>query len=460
MAEANQRKISLKFLPIPKIVRISWQDLFASLAPVVVVSVVVIAIAIHFVQPAPPSTITMTAGPKGSVLYSVAERYQKSLAKKGIKLVIMESAGSLDNLKRLIDPNVTVDVGFVQGGVADDLDIGELTSLGSVSYEPLTIVYRHPHAIHRLSELKGKPIAVGPEGSGTRVLALAILKANGIDPANAKLVSLSGDKAVDALIDKQVDAAFLMGDSAARGLIRKVLHTTDLRMFDFPQADAYLRRFRYLNKLDIPAGTFDLGANLPAKPTVMMAPTMELIARPDLHPALSDILIETAQEVHGKATLLQKHGEFPAPLEHEYPISEEANRYYKSGKGFAYRYMPFWLASLTDRILVMIVPVLVVLIPGLRFVPTLYGWRIRRRIYRHYGELMALERAALGELSDEEKSELSRRLDGIERAIISGKIPGAFADETYVLRQHIKFVRERLALATSAKATNHKQETQ
>lgn len=448
MAEAgNQRKISLKFLP--QIVRVSWQDLFASLAPVVLISVVAIAVAIHFVQPAPPSTITMTAGPQGSVLYSVAEKYQKILARKGIKLKIQQSAGSLDNLKRLLDPNADVDIGFVQGGVADDMDISELVSLGSVFYEPLTIVYRHPHPIRRLSELQKDRIAIGPEGSGTRALALAMLKANGIEPSNGTLINIGGEKAINALLNNEVDAAFLMGDSAAPGMIRKILHTKGVRLFDFPQADGYLRRFRYLNKLDIPAGAFDLGANIPSKPTVMLAPTVELVARPDLHPALSDILIEAAQEVHGKATLLQKHGEFPAPLEHEYPISEDASRYYKSGKGFAYRYLPFWLASLTDRILVMVVPIVVVLIPGLRLVPSLYGWRIRRRIYRHYAELMALERAALGTLSPDERIELSHRLDGIERAIISGKIPGSFADETYVLRLHIKFVRERLALSPS-----------
>lgn len=444
----RQKTVSLRFLP--KIMKISWRDLAASLAPVVLVSAIAIAVAFHFVQPAPPSTITITTGPEGSIFRSVAEKYKVILARNGIKLEILPSEGSLDNLKRLTDPNSRVDIGFVQGGVATPSDIDNVVSLGSVFYEPLAIVYRSPRPLHRLSELKGKRIAIGPQGSGTRSLALALFKANEIEPGGpTRLIELAGQPAVNALLKHQVDAAFLMGDSASPATIRQILHTKGIRLFDFPQADAYVRRFRYLSKLELPPGSFDLGANLPPKPVVMLAPTVELIARPDLHPALSDLLIETAQEVHGRATLLQKSGEFPAPLGHEYHISEDAARYYKSGKSLAYRYMPFWLASLADRVVVMLVPLIVVLIPGLRLVPSLYGWRIRRHIYRRYAELMALERAALAPVSPQDRIALLARLDEIEKSVITGKIPGSFADETYVLRLHIKFVRERLAVADS-----------
>jgi len=157
-----------------------------------------------------------------------------------------------------------------------------------------------------------------------------------------------------------------MGDSASPASIRTLLHTRGIRLFNFTQADAYVRRFRYLSKLDLPPGALDLGSNMPPQTLVLLAPTVELIARPDLHPALSDLLIEAAREVHGRATLIQRAGEFPAPLEHEYRISDDAARYYKSGKGFVYRHLAFWLASLVDRAAVVLVPIIVVLIPGLR----------------------------------------------------------------------------------------------
>jgi hypothetical protein len=189
---------------------------------------------------------------------------------------------------------------------------------------------------------------------------------------------------------------------------------------------------------------------VPLKTLTLMAPTVELIARRDLHPALSDLLIEAARELHGRATLIQRAGEFPAPLEHEYPISDDAARYYKSGKGIAYRYLTFWLANLVDRIALVLLPLVVLLIPGLRLVPMIYGWRIKNRIYRRYGELMALERAALSQPTLEERTELRKRLDDIEKTVIAIKMPGSFADQVYVLRVHINFVREQLAKGAGA----------
>jgi hypothetical protein len=293
--------------------------------------------------------------------------------------------------------------------------------------------------------MDGMRIAVGSEGSGTRFLAIALLDGNGIEPGGrTTFLDLEGEAARDALLAHKADAIFLSGDSASIRTVRELLHADGIRLFDFVQGEAYERRFRYLNRLDLPAGAFDLGENLPDHPMTMMAPTVELLAHADLHPALSDLLVEAAQEVHGRPSLMQNPGEFPHPIEHDYPMSEDALRYYKSGKGFAYRILPFWAASLVNRAAVVLVPILVVLIPGLRFAPNLYGWRISRRIHKRYGELMALERAALEPMTPERRAALLERLAAIERSIISVKVPGAFADQIYILRRHIRFVRDSL----------------
>lgn len=197
----------------------------------------------------------------------------------------------------------------------------------------------------------------------------------------------------------------------------------------------------------MPMGAFDLGKNLPSAPIHMVAPTAELVARDSLHPALSDLLIEAAREVHGKANILQRAGEFPAPLAHDFPISDDAARYYKSGKSFLYRVLPFWLASLADRLLVVVVPLIVLLIPALRLVPSLYAWRVKSRIYRWYGALIAIERSALSEHSATERASLIERLDAIEESVNGLKMPLAYADQFYVLREHIGFVRQRLTQA-------------
>ena len=432
------------FIPRFRISHVSWRDAALTYGVFALLLIAVVWITLHFVQPAPPDTIVMTSGADGSMFSRHAERYAKILARQGVTLKILPSQGSLENLKRLSDPQFTVDVGFVQGGIASYGD-DDLISLGSVFYVPVLVFYRTPQPIKLLSELDGKRIAIGREGSGARVLAETLLKANGIaEGGKSRLLSLEGKAAQDALVKGATDAAFVMGDSATTATIRELLHTPGVRLFDFVQGDGYVGRFRYLTKLQLPPGSLDLGKNQPAQTLTLVAPTVELIARPGLHPALSDMLIQAAQEVHGRATLLQKAGQFPAPLEHEYRLSGDAVRYYKSGKSFVYRHLPFWLASLVDRIVVLIVPLAVILIPGLKLVPWLYQWRINARIYQRYGELMALERVAFGETTAAERADLLKRLDEIERRIVTGKLPASAAGQLYVLRQHVHFVRDRI----------------
>src|ERR1700674_5113157 len=433
-----------------RLTKISWSDLVATLGPVLLLGLRAIWAALSFVHPAPPDKITVTGGPNGSIFQTTAEKYRKILARNGVTLKILPSQGSLENLKRLNDPSFHVDLGVVQGGLATGGGIDNLVSLRSVFYEPLLVFYAGSAPIDRLSSLSGKRLAIGPEGSGTRSLALTLLKASSIEAGSTTtLVDLEAEAAAQALLEGKVDAAFLMGDSAAPPIMRMLLRTPGIQLLDFAQADAYVRRFQYLNKLELPMGSIDLGKNIPERNVYLIGPTVELVARKDLHPALSDLLIEAAHEVHGTASLLQRAGDFPAPLAHESRISDDASRYYRSGKGFLYRYLPFWLASLADRLLVVLVPIVVVVVPGLRLVPFLYRWRIRSRIYRCYGALLALERDLLAQPVPEKRTELLRRLDDIERATGTMKIPLSFADQFYVLRQHIGFVRERLAEGAS-----------
>jgi hypothetical protein len=445
MTHSTGRKAA-PLVPLARFVWISVLDFAMAAAPLLLATAVAIGAAYWFVRPAPPQTISITSGPRGSVFQTTAEKYAKILARHGVKLEILPSEGSLDNLRRLVDPTFRVDVGFVQGGMAEGTAVDSLGSLGSVFPEPLALFYRSAAPLGRISGLRGKRVAIGREGSGTHALALALLKANGIEPGGKTvLLALEGEAAAKALVSGRVAAAFLMGDSATPRSLRGLLRTAGIRLFSFAQADAYVRRFPYLSRFDLPMGVFDLGMNTPARDIHLLGPTVELVARAQLHPALSDLLIETAREVHGRSSLLQRAGEFPSPQEHEYRLSSDARRYYSSGKGFFYRLLPFWLATLADRLLVVVVPVVVLLIPGLKLVPTLYRWRVRSRIYRWYGILISLERRMLVQSSPDEHREVLRHLDDIESKVNTMRMPLAYADQVYVLRDHISFVRERYA---------------
>ncbi len=436
-----------------RFVGVSWRDLAATLIPIIAISVAGIWAAIRFVQPAPPHLIRFAAGPEDSIFRTNAEKYKKILAASGITLEIVASTGALDNLRKLADPEGNVDVGFTTGGLQSGLDVSQLVSLGSVFREPLAVFYRTRKPADRLSMLAGKRLAIGPEGSGTRILALALLKENGIKPGGrTRLSDLTGDEAAHALKAHKIDAVFLMGESATPSIMRDLLRSDGIRLMDFKQAEAYTRRLRYLDRLVLPMGVLDFARNLPPQDWYLIAPVVELVAREDLHPALSDLLIEAARAVHGNSTVLQNAGEFPAPVEREFRLSEDAKRFYKSGKGFLYRYLPFWLASLLDRTIVLLLPIVVLVIPGVRLVPTLYSWRIRWRIYRRYGELIAIERATMAKATPEQKATMLKRLDEVEAEVNRMKMPLAFADQFYVLREHIGFVRGRLTAIAHSEA--------
>ena len=414
-------------------------------ATVLFILAVIFAAVFWSIHSAPPHVIWMTSGPPGSTYERTAEKYRDILGSNGVVLKILPSGGSIENLRRLSDPSFHVDVGFVQTGQAEQGKGAKLYSLGSVAYQPLMVFYRSPAPITLLSGLADKKLAVGAAGSGTRVLALTLLQTNGVSTdGNTNLLDLDAEAAAKALLDGKVDGVFLMGDSASSQTMRTLLRAQGVQMFDFIQADAYTRRFHYLNKLQLPRGSIDLGQDVPAHDINLIGPTVELVSRANLHPALSDLLLETARQVHGGATLLQRQNEFPAPLEHDLSINPEALRYYKSGKTFLYRSLPFWLASVVNRVLVAFVPLVLVLIPGLKLLPAAYKFRMQLRIYRWYRSLLRVERDLFGQISSEKQDDLREQLDHIEESVNRMKVPASFANQFYALREHIGFVRDRL----------------
>jgi hypothetical protein len=422
----------------------------AAIGVAVFVCVVILAAFYYFIQSAPPRTLIITTGPSGSSFERFALEYGTNLSSNGVRLKILNSQGSLENLQRLADPKFDVDIGFVEAGKAKDHPDGKLLSLGSIAFQPLLVFYRNPTPFSLLSNLAGKRLAIGAEGTGTRALALTLLESNGIVAGGpTTLLDLDAEAAAKALLNGGVDAVFLMGDSASRDTMLSLLRTPEIHLFDFVQADAYTRRFPFLNKLTLPRGSIDFGRDLPPHDVTLIGPTVELVARPSLHPALSDLLLEAAHEVNGKPNLLQNRNEFPAALEHDFKLSPDASRYYKSGKRFLYRSLPFWLASLINRVVVAFVPMLLVLIPALRLVPAAYKWRIQLRIYRWYRGLLRLERELGGEMSKQRQDDLQKRLDHIENSVNGMRVPASFAGQFYSLRENIAFVRDRLGAANS-----------
>ena len=297
----------------------SWRDLTLISVPGVIVLALMAWVAIQSARLAPPSRIRFISGPDGSSYRNQADRYKKIIEAYGVKVDVLPSHGALENLQLLADPKNKIDVGFVQGGLSDGIDTSRLVSLGSVFAQPLMIYAHNDQPLETLAPLAGRRLAVGAEGSGTRVLALKLLKANDIEGPPTQLLAMTGDDAAKALLAGSIDAAFLMGDSATPQVMRSLRGVPGIELTTFRQADAYLRKFRFLSKLTLPEGAMDLAKNYPPRTLQLVGPTVELVAKQDLHPALSDLLISAAREVHGGAGMFRNAGEYPAPLARDFP---------------------------------------------------------------------------------------------------------------------------------------------
>jgi uncharacterized protein len=399
---------------------------------------------VFVVEPAPPQHLVIAASNAHSAYYKFAQKYAAILKKEGFTLEVRATTGSIENIRLLLDPQSGVGAALVQSGLADAEAIKSLAALGSLYREPLWIFHRGTEKITNLRQLAGKRIAIGPPGDGTRAIAIKLLAANDITAKDATLTEESGAAAAHALANGTVDAGFFVA-AMDSPYIRALLIDDQIRLVNFAQQAAYLRRFRYLAKVDLPAGVVDLGKNLPAQEVALVAPTAMLVVRNDLHPALKSLLLAAVAEVHTQGDLVSKPGEFPSPDFTDLPLSAEAKLYYKDGPPLLQRFLPFWLASPADRLKVMIIPILVVLMPLLRLAPVLVKRLVRRKVYLWYSVLRAIDKKLASGMQPQEAKESLAKLREIERQVLSTvDVPLSFMEEFYNLQAHILMLEQKL----------------
>ncbi len=396
-----------------------------------------------FVRPVPPRTMTMTTGMEGGSYAVLGERYRQVLARNGIQLRLLPSSGSVENLARLRDESKPVDLGFVQGGIGKPEAASRLVSLGSVFYSPLWVFYRSDATLDDLSQLRGKRISIGPEGSGVRRFSVYLLKAAGVSGPDTELLELSMADAGKAILSNRLDAVMAFG-SADSALVQELINAPGIQLMSFSQAEAYARLFPSLSHVVLPKGVLNPARRFPAADIHLLAPTTNLIARSQLHPALVYLLLEAAAEIHGGAGWVHRAGEFPALKTQDFPISEQAERYYKSGGSVLYDYLPFWVATFVERMVLLLIPLGVVLIPLIGIMPWIYTWRNRSKYYPWYRRLRELEDDLRTDPAPEQIDGYRQRLDRIAEAVGRLRVGVAFYDELYLLQEHIASVRREL----------------
>jgi hypothetical protein len=410
---------------------------------------------IRFLSPDPPRSVRMSTGAQDGAYHQFALKYQRLLRENGITLELRPSTGSVENLQRLHDGSVSV--ALVQGGLgfpAVDPLSGDahtpLRALATVAHEPVWIFSHSLDLSPGLGALKGKRVAVGPAGSGNRKLALQLLTiyglvdAGGRWPAGTELLDLGGIAAANALQARESDAAIIVAAPQAAA-VAQLLDNPGMRLAALDHAGGLASRFPFLQPVLLRRGAIDPARDIPARDIALLSTTAHLVVQDSLHPALGYLLLEAARQAHAAPGLFNRAGEFPSPLATDFALADEAERYFKNGRPFLQRYLPFWMANFVQRLVLMLVPLLAILIPLFKFLPALLQWKEKNRLFHRYGELKFLENdLATRGLSPEEKAVARTRLDAIEAEVSKARFPLDFADRIYTLRQHVDYVRRRL----------------
>jgi TRAP transporter TAXI family solute receptor len=389
-----------------------------------------------------PRHLAIATGAEGGGYTEFGERYRQILARQGVDLRVLSTAGSLENLAMLRSPDSGVSVALVQNGLTDPQQSPDLVSLGTVAYMPLWIFYRGPEASRdQLAELRGMRVSIGPMGSGTRQLALELLARNGIDASNTTFLALAPAEAAAQLIAGTIDAAVVLTGPEAPA-VRQLLVSPDVRLLSLDRVEAYVALFPFLTTVALPAGFADLAHDRPPADVKMIAIKMSLIVRRDLPSAAQYLLLEAATQIHGHPGIFQKAGEFPAAEGTDLPLSGDALQFYKTGVPLLQRFLPLWLAVLVEQLALAALPLAAIGYPLLRTLPSVFDWGVRRRISLLYGELKLLEFSLENRTRDlrSVRSELAR----LEWRVAHLRVPTAYAPLQYALRQDIALVRERL----------------
>jgi uncharacterized protein len=423
-----------------------------------VLGVVAFWVAALFVKPAPPDHFVISTSSKGSAYFQLAERIRDEAAKKGVKIEVRESGASSENLKLLEDAASGVQAGFVQGGLTNAIASPNLHSMGRLITEPVWVFYRSAEKIEYLTQLKGKRILTGPAGSGTSIPTLRLLKANGVTADNSTLISMPLADYRSAFEKGEADAGFLVLGAEDKRL-EALLQQPGIRIMNMAQSGALNQRYPDLSLAVLRRGVVDFVRDVPEADTSLVATKAALLVRDDLHSALVTVLAEAVLAVQSKPAL-KSNGEaklFTLGVDAlsedpEFPIPDDARRIYKSGATFFQRVLPFWVATLVDRAFVLILPLIGIILPLIKFVPIIYNWRMKRRLLHWYRELKNLEnslpKTAAPDLIHEKEHELAHIEDGVQRITV----PIHLSADFYDLRNHVEFVKRRIQMLKEVQA--------
>ena len=423
-----------------------YNPLAISIALLILVSTIFAVLWI--LVPPPPRSIELATGLPTGLYHKFGQKLQSELAEQGVSLRLRSTGGTSDNLALLDNPNSGVDFAMVQGGVADVSKYPNLVSIAGVFYEPVWVWYRESSFkneaghLSLLSQLKGKRVSIGNEGSGTLTLASQLLEASGLTLSDVHAEKLKPLDALEKFKKGELDAVFLVSAPEAP-VLKNFYETPGIRLMSFEQADAYVHLFPFLSKVTVPRGVVSIAYDLPRRDIQVLAATATLVGKDDVSPALVTLLLGDTYEILKTYSYLQKPGEFPSGTGLDFPMQVDAEIYLKDGPSFLHRHLPFWTAVWIGRFAKIVIPLLVIFIPLFTYIPAVKNLLLRLKLSQVYEELKVIEKNASNPAL---KDKNFKDLNDIERRVGNIKVSMLDAKELYDLKGHVGEVRGRLNL--------------
>jgi TRAP transporter TAXI family solute receptor len=394
-----------------------------------------------FIEPAPKKELTIATGGKSQSYYNTALKYKKLLEEQNVKLNIISTSGSVENLKLLKEKKV--DIAFVQGGIASSSDAQELESLASVYYEPLWIFYKNRgYKMEYLLEFIDKKIAIGSNGSGTQHLTKQILRDNGISKENTTLLPISLTQAKDKLISGEIDALFSVTSLDSPAVV-ELLADPSIEILNIKRIQAYNQKYTFLSALKLYEGTVNMFLNIPSEDKNILSTTANLVCKKGLNDELVRIFMKQVKKVHYQKSIFSKENQFPSLHHLDIPINKEAQKYILKGDSWLESIFPFWIATQIDRLKILLIPFLTLLFPLIKGILPLYKWSIRSKIYKWYEELEELEYREGQTVVDLNKNLL--KIEALKLEVNEQiKVPLSYKGEYYNLILHLNLVSKEL----------------
>lgn len=389
----------------------------------------------------PPDNISIAAGSPGSAYHEYATAYGRVLARDGIELTILETRGSVENAELLARED-GADIALVQGGVP----LGEsMQGLAALFVEPLWL-FGNAAASEEPSQWAGLRIAAGSQGSGTRLVADELARITGARGFEAGVASAAGGaEAAEALLAGEIDVALFVAPVGAPYL-STLLESRDVRLFSLARSESVALRLSGARLVRMPAGILDYERPLPEKDLRKVALVARLVARNDIHPALVNRLIHAVKEVHSNRKIIPDDKLYPASRDLDAPPNDYAAQLLQDGFSSLERILPYWIVAQFNRVLLVLLPAIFLLLPLLRLVPTVYQSILKRRVFRHYSRVHAIDNKLARDgatISGDELEALETELDEIEQRLLRTNLPNSYRKQAYTLLHHLDFVRRR-----------------